>query len=297
MQSETLLLVPGKPDFFAPVADLSTVQLRQIGRDAAQVDGLLLRKSHAAAEAMSSRWMHVTDATPAGAKQTSVEAFEVAAPIDEPLHFAEDRAGATEAPRVGVDDMPVAALCFDPPLPPVAVVQIKIGDNELREEPEHPNDAVRDAASISVRKGRGTSLTPLQLAIIVFGCIALLASGVFINSDAPSQRAGVAVQQPEAVASGAQRISAAVADLLARGDERLRSGDVFASRLFYEKAADAGNAHGALMMGATFDPTFLASIGVYGLRGDESAALAWYRRAGDLGDPEAAKLAKNPRPK
>jgi hypothetical protein len=296
IQSETPSLASGNSDFRAPLADLRTVQLRRSGRDSARVDELFVRKSHAASEDAPSRRMQGPDVTPAGARQTSVVtsateieleeprelpsrcdptstvvgptvSLEVAMPMGEPLRLAEERAGASEPPRVGLDDMRIA------------------------EEPERPNDAVRDAASKRASTERRSLLAPIQEAIIVFGCVALMASlRVFNPSDALPPPPIVAVEQPQVAAPEAHPPSAALVDLLARGDERLRSGDVVAARLFYEKASDAGNARGALMMGATYDPKFLASIGVYGLRGDEPAALAWYRRAGDLGDHEAAKL-------
>lgn len=174
------------------------------------------------------------------------------------------------------------------------VVAIKTGGDALGEQPERPNDAAPDVASMKPGEIRGSSLRATQVAVIIFGCVALLASlGVFIPSDAPPRADAV---PPQSVAPGAHPLSAAE-DFLARGDERLRSGDVVAARLFYEKAAAAGNAHGALMAGATYDPKFLASIGAYGLQGDEKAASVWYRRAGDLGDPEAANLANNPQRK
>jgi hypothetical protein len=102
-----------------------------------------------------------------------------------------------------------------------------------------------------------------------------------------------AAQQPLVAAPVARPPAEAVDDLVARGDQCLRTGDVFAARLFYERAADAGNAHGALMVGATYDPAFLASIGVHGLQGDTKAAATWYGRAAVLGDPDAAKLQKS----
>ena len=77
------------------------------------------------------------------------------------------------------------------------------------------------------------------------------------------------------------------AELLARGDEFLRSGDIASARLFYERAADAGDGQAALRMGATFDPTFLASAGLRNLRGDPAKARLWYHRALGLGASEA----------
>src|SRR5207245_8712349 len=48
-----------------------------------------------------------------------------------------------------------------------------------------------------------------------------------------------------------------VAMLLKRGDELLATGDISGARLFYERAATAGSALGAMGAGKTHDPLFL----------------------------------------
>ena len=83
-----------------------------------------------------------------------------------------------------------------------------------------------------------------------------------------------------------------VAELLARGDNCLRIGDITSARLFYERAADAGSGQGAMRLGATFDPNFLGRAGLIGTRGDQATADAWYRRARSLGDAETAREPK-----
>jgi hypothetical protein len=90
------------------------------------------------------------------------------------------------------------------------------------------------------------------------------------------------------------RLSAAdTAALLARGDVLFSKGDVAAARLFYERAADAGEGQAALRLGETFDPVFLDQARLRGARGDLSTALSWYRRARDLGVAEAEILLKS----
>jgi hypothetical protein len=84
-------------------------------------------------------------------------------------------------------------------------------------------------------------------------------------------------QPPRLVLSAAE-----IDELLARGDAFLRMGDVASARLFYERAADAGNGQGAMRMGATFDPSFLGRAGSRGAQGDPVQARAWYRKALDL---------------
>ena len=74
--------------------------------------------------------------------------------------------------------------------------------------------------------------------------------------------------------------------LVKKGDEQLGEGNIAAARLFYERAADAGNGQGAMRMGATFDPSFLGRAGQHGAQGDPMKAQAWYRKALDLSAPE-----------
>ena len=83
-----------------------------------------------------------------------------------------------------------------------------------------------------------------------------------------------------------------IAALVARGDAFLQARDITSARLFYERAADAGDAAAAMRMGGTFDSAFLARAGIPDTRGDQRQALSWYRRALDLGDAEAERLLK-----
>jgi len=81
--------------------------------------------------------------------------------------------------------------------------------------------------------------------------------------------------------------------LVSRGDDFLKAGDIASARLYYERAADAGNGSAALRLGATFDPGFLASAGVRGTLGDPARAASWYTRARDLGEAAAAQRLKS----
>jgi Peptidase C39 family len=113
---------------------------------------------------------------------------------------------------------------------------------------------------------------------------------------APSSVNQVSAATPAAPATGLTetRVSAAdTAALLARGDMLFSKGDLAAARLFYERAADAGEGRAALRLGETFDPVFLDRARLPGARGDLSTALSWYRRARDLGVAEAEILLKS----
>jgi TPR repeat protein len=83
---------------------------------------------------------------------------------------------------------------------------------------------------------------------------------------------------------------AEISVLLARGDKSLSSGDVASARLYYGRAANAGDGQAALRLGETFDPVFLEHAHLRSARGDLAAALSWYRRARDMGAAEAEIL-------
>jgi hypothetical protein len=82
------------------------------------------------------------------------------------------------------------------------------------------------------------------------------------------------------------------AALVTRGDAFVRMRDITSARLFYERAAEAGDGQAASRMGATFDPAFLERAGIPGAKPDEQQAVSWYRRARELGDAEADRLLK-----
>ena len=81
--------------------------------------------------------------------------------------------------------------------------------------------------------------------------------------------------------------------LVKKGDEQLTEGNVAAARLFYERAADAGLAQGAMALAGTFDAAELARLGVRGIQPDTKEARRWYERARQLGASDAeARLAR-----
>ena len=106
------------------------------------------------------------------------------------------------------------------------------------------------------------------------------------SGPAQSVAASVPLPGPAGAASLAPTHShlstAEISELLTQGDAHLQIGDVTSARLFYERAADAGDGRGAMRLGATFDPTFLQRAGLRNMRGDVAEAQFWYGRALDL---------------
>jgi hypothetical protein len=84
-------------------------------------------------------------------------------------------------------------------------------------------------------------------------------------------------------------MAAEIAELLARGDSFVVIGDIASARLFYERAASAGDGRAALRMGTTFDPAFLRRAGLPHTFGDPAQARSWYRRAFDLDDDKVKR--------
>jgi hypothetical protein len=87
---------------------------------------------------------------------------------------------------------------------------------------------------------------------------------------------------PVATTPASPPLAPEVEDLLARGDSFVVIGDIASARVFYQRAADAGDGRATLRMGATFDPTFLSRAGLPRTFGDRTQARSWYRRASEL---------------
>lgn len=76
---------------------------------------------------------------------------------------------------------------------------------------------------------------------------------------------------------------------LRRGDQSLRLGDIISARRFYEFAAAAGITEAATAIGQTYDPVYLKSAGVRGVKANPETARAWYEKAARQGDTRAAQ--------
>jgi hypothetical protein len=75
--------------------------------------------------------------------------------------------------------------------------------------------------------------------------------------------------------------------MVSMGLRHQEQGNIGAARLFYQRAAEAGLALGAIRLAATFDPVELARLNVQGVRPDRDEARRWYERARELGAAEA----------
>jgi TPR repeat protein len=77
--------------------------------------------------------------------------------------------------------------------------------------------------------------------------------------------------------------------LMKHGEQFIAAGDVVTARLAFQRAAEAGDLNAAVALGATYDPTVRAKIGVVGISADVAVARSWYQKAEKLGSPEARR--------
>jgi hypothetical protein len=98
----------------------------------------------------------------------------------------------------------------------------------------------------------------------------------------------VSAPPPAAMSTTAASDRDEVAALLARARTYLSAGDVAAARLVLRRAAELDDAQAALALGGTYDPTVLKRLGIVNFQADPALAREWYRRAGQLGSPDAS---------
>jgi TPR repeat protein len=92
-----------------------------------------------------------------------------------------------------------------------------------------------------------------------------------------------------ATSAGRKLDTAEIKLLMDRGKRFAGDGDLASARLLFQRAAEAGDAAGALALGATYDPAIIGRLGVVGMLGDVNKARVWYEKAAALGSSEAAR--------
>jgi hypothetical protein len=146
----------------------------------------------------------------------------------------------------------------------------------------------------------GTTLAESRTALVV-GPAAMIAPAERTTVDRPPHRSSLAVSPPPPAQAPAPERSAQpppslsaqdkerAERLIVSGDRHLEQGNIGAARMFFQRAAEAGLANGALKMAATFDPAELErlQVKVQGAIPDRAEARKWYERARALGASEA----------
>lgn len=75
--------------------------------------------------------------------------------------------------------------------------------------------------------------------------------------------------------------------LMERATALFSNGDVSGARSVFEYLVSRGNARAAIALGGTYDPIILGQLYIRGLDADPEKASFWYRKAEELGSPDA----------
>ena len=109
------------------------------------------------------------------------------------------------------------------------------------------------------------------------------------NSSGQSEVKSLANESQSSIQQTISRLSpSSKANLLARGQQLLRDGDIASARLAFEHLANNGNAAGAYALAQTYDPQWMTLKAVRGVQGDINEAVRWYKVAVGLGQDKAA---------
>jgi Bacterial SH3 domain len=81
--------------------------------------------------------------------------------------------------------------------------------------------------------------------------------------------------------------------LIKHGQKMVEVGYLAGARAYFKRAVEGGSGEAAVLLGATYDPTFIDKMGAQGIKPDLNEARSWYERAKQLGIADAdAKLAE-----
>ncbi len=201
-------------------------------------------------------------------------------------------AGASSQGALPKPNQPPAPLprpAATSPAPTPAAPQIALGPPERPLIPAVPAEKPAAPAPVTAETPTRSEPTPPP--------VAALPAPLTPAPAAVSQPSPAPVIVPPAAPARAPAVAeapvspAVIALLVRRGDEESAIGDISAARLFYERAAEAGNALAARQMGRSYDPAFLPTA-VANALADLGRAKHWYQRAAALGNPDAAARLK-----
>jgi hypothetical protein len=149
----------------------------------------------------------------------------------------------------------------------------------------------RSEIVISLVAVDGTTLAESRTALVVGSPRILAAPVERLATEPPPKRVAPAPPPPAPRPPNVPELSAdemARAErFLALGGRHLEQGNIGAARMFFQRAAEAGLAAGALKMAATYDPAELARLEAVAVTPDRNEARRWYERARELGAQEA----------
>lgn len=256
---------------------------------------------------------HFEDQWPARARRTSVSSrilLAVVAAAGVAVLFAlvtsdatRDLIASAKASIIGATPDPTA-----PPQP--SGTQLTARDMQLNEParlPPEPPAAATPVQTAAVAPTRDDIANAYQTALQNRATPAPApAPSAATAPAAPSAMAPASINSPGAgaaiVAPGLGAVTAApppaqarrldpdeLAGIMKRAKGLLAAGDIPSARLLLERAAEAQEPAAALMLAQTYDPHVLGTKDIRNINADPAAARNWYRRAAQLGSPEAQR--------
>lgn len=218
---------------------------------------------------------------------------------------------ADTAMRLAQADVPRISVLSTIHAAPASRVRLEIGIQPLDAAPRRSFVRLRGLPALaSLSEGHAISpgawavplsgLSDLEMALPadISGQYQITVSLVAEDGAVVAQAAStviVAAKQAAAADPAARREPAKLAPadreaaerLIARGERDMQDGNVSLARQFFLRAAEAGLARGALLLGATYDQRELARQNVRSVQPNPALARKWYERARELGDTQA----------
>lgn len=113
------------------------------------------------------------------------------------------------------------------------------------------------------------------------------------GASVPPTHESAPASAPSAAGGGTVRLAdEEIAMLVKRGKDFFMNGDMSSARLLLIRAAAAGSAEAALVLGKTFDPLVIRRMGVIGMEVNIARARQWYQKAAELGSAAASQQLK-----
>ena len=171
----------------------------------------------------------------------------------------------------------ILGLAFWPPLGKAPLVGKAVVTQPVFVASAAPAKSNGSAASAAPE----ATTVPAASATADASAIAKLAVALQVNAapGASSQGATRSITIAAATPGAAPPASEAARRLCAQGLVAMAAGDIAGSRLYLERAAEAGDVRALMVLGESYDPTTLARMGALGIKGDAGKARDYYAKA------------------
>jgi hypothetical protein len=140
-----------------------------------------------------------------------------------------------------------------------------------------PDKLPVNAASASTDGMDASTAQPAAGATADTAALAKLA--IALQSNPTSTASGPVTTRAMTMSGATPVVSEAARRLCAQGLVAMAAGDISGSRLYLERAAEAGDVRALMVLGESYDPATLARMGALGIKGDADKARDYYAKA------------------